>query len=670
MGAQPYGLLNFRSMRLSLEPSSQLTAHKRINMKTKVLKTILLLISIAACNLKTAYTQKNNFQKIEGINYSEVTITDSFWLPKIHDVAKNALSVCVYQSEVATPRIRNFEKVAAADGQKHEGIYYDDSDVYKALEAIAYSLHTVPDAKLEAKADEWIDKIAAAQLEDGYLNTFYTLEGLENRWTDMERHEAYCAGHLIEAAIAYYEATGKRALLDVAIRLADHLDAALRQAGKPWVAGHQEIELALVKLSRTTDNSKYLDLAEWFLEQRGHGHGVGKIWDEWKDPGYAQDALPVKEQTEITGHAVRAMYMYTGIADIAAITEDQAYIETMLKVWEDVVHRNTYVTGGIGAGRHNEGFDRDFILPNEEAYCETCAAVGMVFWNQRMNWLTGEAKYMDVLERSLYNSALDGISLDGKQFFYPNPLASSGQHQRKDWFGTACCPSNISRLISSLGNYIYGKSDDGIWINLFVGSSTKLTIAETTINISLETPYPMGNAIKVLIDPERTVEVDVHLRLPGWSGNEAMPGDLYFFTDRSAETPTLLLNGNPVEYEVSQGYAVISRRWAPGSKLTWVLPMKPRLVKSRDEVEDNHNKVALQYGPLVYCFEDADNAIGAEKISISSRAKFQIEPSTILDEPILSLTTNMGDGNKIEAIPYYTWCNRGSNGMRVWIPVN
>ncbi len=626
-----------------------------------------LIICFMECG--TDVNAQDALQKIQGINYAEVKITDSFWLPKIQDVAQNAIGVCVYQSEVATPRIRNFEKVAAGKGERHEGIYYDDSDVYKALEAIAYSLHTVPDAKLEAKADEWIDKIAAAQLADGYLNTFFTLEGLEDRWQDMEKHEAYCAGHLIEAAIAYHEATGKRKLLDVAIRLADHLNKALRLANKPWVAGHQEIELALVKLYRTTGDEKYLDLSEWFLKQRGHGHGKGKIWDEWNDPGYCQDALPVKQQTEITGHAVRAMYMYTGIADLASITEDEAYLHTMLQVWEDVVHRNTYVTGGIGAAGGNEGFDRDFVLPNEDAYCETCASVGMVFWNQRMNWLTGEAKYIDVLERSLYNSALDGISLSGKQFFYPNPLASSGQHSRKDWFGTACCPSNISRLISSLGNYIYGKTDEALWVNLFVGSETEVEISGIKMQVSMATEYPRKNSIRLNLNPSEPVTAAVHIRIPGWAGNEVLPGDLYTFMDKTVERPTLLLDGNPFEYQVKKSYAVITKTWSPNSQLEWILPMNPRLVQSREEVLENKNRLAVQYGPLIYCFEEVDNTFGVDNISVPKNIQFEITPGMVLDEPVVTLTSSTAQEQNITAVPYYTWCNRGSNAMKVWINV-
>ncbi len=625
-------------------------------------------------------SSQNQLRKIKGIDYSEVEITDPFWKPKIEDVAKNAIGVCVYQTETATARIRNFEKVAAKKGERHEGIYYDDSDVYKAIEAMAYSLHSVPDKTVEAKADEWIDKIAAAQLPDGYLNTYFTLEGIDDRWNDMERHEAYCAGHLMEAAIAYKRATGKGKLLDVAIRFADHIDRELRKKNRKWVAGHQEIELALIKLYRETADRKYLELSEWFLEQRGRGYGRGKIWDSWNDPAYCQDALPVKEQTEITGHAVRAMYMYTGIADLAAITQDKEYLETMLTVWEDVVHRNTYVTGGIGSAGRNEGFSVDYDLPNEHAYCETCASVGMVFWNQRMNWLTGNAKYIDVLEKSLYNSALDGISLDGKQFFYTNPLASHGQHERRDWFGTACCPSNISRLITSVGNYIYGKTDDALWINLFVGSKTRQRIGKNYVDIELNTEYPWQNKIELKINANKRSTFEVHIRIPGWSENEAIPGGLYTFSERTREDVVIKVDGKKINFKKDNGYAIVEDKWK-NSTITMELPMYPRLIKSRNEILENSDRHALQYGPLIYCFEAIDNGGDVFNVLLPEDVTFERENGMVKDEEIIKLSAQLpvlvptNDGvridatlRKITAIPYYTWCNRGSNDMQVWMP--
>jgi hypothetical protein len=381
---------------------------------------------LVASFISTGAFAQTILQKIEPVGFAQVNVTDNFWKPKIDKVATKTLAACIYQTEVVTARLRNFEKVARKKGEKHEGIFYDDSDVFKALEAMGYSLKTHPNADMEKKCDEWIDKIAAAQQPDGYLNTFYTLNEIQNKYSDMSMHEDYNAGHMIEAGVAYYNATGKRKLLDVSIRWADQFDSIFGPAKRHWVTGHQELELALVKLYKVTSNDKYLKLSDWLLSERGHRYAKGYTWTDWKDTAYAQDLVPVKDQKEITGHAVRAMYLYTGAADVAAQTGDTGYIKAMRTVWEDVVHRNMYITGGIGSAGSNEGFSQDYDLPNEQAYCETCASVGMVFWNQRMNALTGNSTYIDVLERSLYNGALDGLSLSGDRFFMVIRLPPGG----------------------------------------------------------------------------------------------------------------------------------------------------------------------------------------------------------------------------------------------------
>lgn len=636
-----------------------------------------LLLSALFIVLKT---QAQQLSHIEPVQYAAVKITDAFWKPKMQKVATATLQACIFQTETKTPRIRNFEKVARKKGEKHEGIYYDDSDVYKALEAIAYSLKNQPDAQLEQKADEWIDKIAAAQEPDGYLNTFYSLKGLEYRWSDMEKHEDYCAGHLIEAAVAYFNTTGKRKLLDVSIRFANHIDNTFRIANRPWVSGHQEIELALVKLYRTTSDDRYLKLADWYLAQRGRGFGKGIIWDEWKDAAYCQDATPVKNQKEITGHAVRAMYMYTGAADVAVQTGDLGYMNAMKTVWEDVVHRNMYITGGIGASGKNEGFGQDYDLPNESAYCETCASVGMVFWNQRMNALTGDSKYIDILERSLYNGALDGLSLSGDRFFYGNPLASLGNHQRREWFGTACCPSNIARLVASVGDYIYAKTKDGVWINLFVGSETTINLAGKDVPLSIETQYPTQGNVNIKLNPKTPTTFGLHIRIPGWLNNETFAGDLYRYQSFSAKNLVISVNGKPMTYRMEKGYAVIEKAWSLGDEISFILPMNVRKVVARSEVKEDIDKIALERGPFVYCVEGADNGGDVWDFILPDNAQFSEKPSQVLTEPIVSLQTNVlffeptADGQKIQsvsktitAIPYYVWCNRGNNPMQVWL---
>ncbi|QMU29253.1 glycoside hydrolase family 127 protein [Adhaeribacter radiodurans] len=620
-------------------------------------------------------------KKLEPVSFSQVTITDNFWKPKLDKVATTTLQACIYQTEDKTARIRNFEKVARKQNEKHEGIYYDDSDVYKALEAIAYSLKNHPDATLEKKADEWIDKIAAAQQPDGYLNTYYTLTDLSKRWTDMEKHEDYNAGHLMEAAVAYYNTTGKRKLLDVAIKFADHIDTTFRLQNRHWVSGHQEIELALMKLYHTTKNDRYLQLADWFLNQRGHGYGKGVIWDEWKDPKYCQDDVPVKEQKEITGHAVRAMYLYTGAADVAAATKDPGYLKAMNNVWEDVIFRNMYITGGIGSSGKNEGFSKDYDLPNEQAYCETCASVGMVFWNQRMNLLTGDAKFVDVLERSLYNGALDGLSLSGDRFFYGNPLASSGQHSRSEWFGTACCPSNISRLIASLGDYIYGQSDNGLWVNLFVGSNTTLKVGKNSIPVIMETNYPWDGKVKLTLNPAKSVKSAVHLRIPGWVKGVPAPGDLYSFTSNAPAKYEILLNGKPINYKEENGYAVLERSWRKSDVVELNLPMEVKRIAAKQDLTYTIDRIALQRGPLVYCVEGADNNGNAWNIILPENATLTTIKHNVLNEPVIAIqskapvitTTLNGAGvqtqqKEVIAIPYYTWANRGKNQMQVWLP--
>jgi DUF1680 family protein len=644
----------------------------------KGLTIALFIVSV----LPTGVSAQKSFLRFEPVNFSQVTITDYFWKPKIDKVATKTLAACIYQTETATPRIRNFEKVARGKGEAHEGIFYDDSDVFKALEAMSYSLKNNPSVQMEKKCDEWIDKIAAAQLPDGYLNTWYTLKGLDQRWTDMSMHEDYNAGHMIEAAVAYYDATGKRKFLDVVIKWADYFDSVFGPGKRDWVTGHEELELALVKLYKTTHNEKYLKLANWLLEERGHKLAKGYTWTDWKDTAYTQDVVPVREQKEITGHAVRAMYLYTGAADVAALTGDDGYLKAMRNVWEDVVYRNMYITGGIGSAGSNEGFTVDYDLPNEQAYCETCASVGMVLWNQRMNALTGSAEYIDVLERSLYNGALDGLSLSGDHFFYGNPLASTGKNARREWFGTACCPANIARLVESLGNYIYAKSSDGIWVNLFVGSNTIIPLEKGNVEVKMETNYPWDGKVSLNMDPVKKTSFGLHIRIPGWASGTAVPGNLYTFTSNENNLLVLTLNGKSIPYKNENGYAVIEREWKKGDKVEWTMPMNTRKIVSREDLKQDKDRIALQRGPIVYCVEGADNNGKAWNILFPENTTVTTVNYKILDEPVIALQANVpvittGADNaslhtevkKVTAIPYYTWCNRGSNQMQVWLPV-
>ena len=613
-----------------------------------------LLLAASAFLLQGCQTSKEDIKEqplkmIEQIDFSHVKINDNFWSPRLSKHVSATLPVCIDQIENQTGRIRNFENAAKGEGE-HSGIFCDDSDVYKALEGMAYSLINNPDPELEKKADEWIDKFAAAQQPDGYINTFYTLTGLDKRWTNMDKHEMYCAGHMIEAGVAYYQATGKRKLLDVCIRMTDHMMSQFGPGKRHWVPGHEEIELALVKLYQTTQEQKYLDFAYWLLEERGHGHGTMGDEGKW-DPVYYQDIVPVRRLTDISGHAVRCMYLYCGMADVAALKNDTGYIAAIDRLWDDVVHRNMYITGGIGSSRDNEGFTEDYDLPNLDAYCETCASVGMVLWNQRMNQLTGDSKYIDVLERSLYNGALAGISLGGDRFFYVNPLESKGDHHRQEWYGCACCPSQLSRFLPSIGNYIYASSDDALWVNLYIGNTGQIRIGETDILLTQETDYPWDGSVKLTISTSQPLEKEIRLRIPNW-----------------CKTYDLSINGKRINVSEEKGYAVI-KDWKSQDVIALDMDMPVEIVAADPHAKENFGKRAIQRGPLVYCMEEIDNPVYFDQIQLSPSTTFQTAFASDILNGIKTIKTN-GRAQSATFIPYYAWDNRKAGKMRVWIPYN
>ncbi len=613
-----------------------------------------LLLAASAFLLQGCQTSKEDIKEqplkmIEQIDFSHVKINDNFWSPRLSKHVSATLPVCIDQIENQTGRIRNFENAAKGEGE-HSGIFFDDSDVYKALEGMAYSLINNPDPELEKKADEWIDKFAAAQQPDGYINTFYTLTGLDKRWTNMDKHEMYCAGHMIEAGVAYYQATGKRKLLDVCIRMTDHMMSQFGPGKRHWVPGHEEIELALVKLYQTTQEQKYLDFAYWLLEERGHGHGTMGDEGKW-NPVYYQDIVPVRQLTDISGHAVRCMYLYCGMADVAALKNDTGYIAAIDRLWDDVVHRNMYITGGIGSSRDNEGFTEDYDLPNLDAYCETCASVGMVLWNQRMNQLTGDSKYIDVLERSLYNGALAGISLGGDRFFYVNPLESKGDHHRQEWYGCACCPSQLSRFLPSIGNYIYASSDDALWVNLYIGNTGQIRIGETDILLTQETDYPWDGSVKLTISTSQPLEKEIRLRIPNW-----------------CKTYDLSINGKRINVSEEKGYAVI-KDWKSQDVIALDMDMPVEIVAADPHVKENFGKRAIQRGPLVYCMEEIDNPEYFDQIQLSPSTTFQTAFVSDILNGIKTIKTN-GRAQSATFIPYYAWDNRKAGKMRVWIPYN
>ena len=587
-------------------------------------------------------------KKITPVNFSEVKIIDNFWSPRLKNHKDVTLGVCIDQIENQTGRIRNFENAALKQGT-HSGIYFDDSDVYKALEGMAYSLQNNPDPVLEAKCDEWIAKFAAAQEKDGYINTYYTLTGLDKRWTEMDKHEMYCAGHMIEAGVAYYNVTGKRNLLDVCIKMADHMMTQFGPGKRDWVPGHEEIELALVKLYQATGEKKYLDFSEWLLDERGKGLGAnnGEPWDA----AYHQDDKPVREMTGIAGHAVRAMYLYCGMADVAAYTGDQGYIDALNRLWDDVVLRNMYITGGIGQSAHNEGFTEDYSLPNLTAYCETCASVGMVYWNWRMNQFTGDSKYVDVMERSMYNGALAGISLNGDRFFYVNPLESLGDHHRKAWYGCACCPSQICRFLPSIGNYIYGVSNDAVWVNLYIGNQASVKYGNKDMTLTQETNYPWEGAVKITIGTKSPVNAEMRLRIPGW-----------------CKSYTIKVNGAEVKPQIESGYAVLPGKWSDGDAIELNMDMPVEVVAADPRTKEDEGMRAIQRGPIVYCIEEADNKDGFDDLKISENADFTTAFEKDLLNGVVTIDAKVGD-QTLKYIPYYSWDNREAGKMKVWVPL-
>ena len=608
--------------------------------------------------------------------FTAVCFTDRFWLPRLETNRQVTIPYDFEKCE-ETGRIDNFAKAAGLMEGPHEGIFYNDSDVFKVVEGAAYSLSLHPDPELEGYLDDLIKKIAGAQENDGYLYTARTIdpeavdseqEGPE-RWSNLRvSHELYNVGHLYEAAVAYHQATGKRTLLDVALRNAELIDSVFGPDKTRDVPGHQEIEIGLVKLYRTTGERRYLELAKFFLDQRGQPDR-GNLQTNFDLPGYMQDHRPVTEQREAVGHAVRAAYMYSGMADVAALTGDEAYIAALDTLWQNVVSRRMYVTGGIGSRHHGEAFGEDFELPNAKAYAETCAAIANAMWNHRMFLLHGDGKYLDVLERTLYNGFLSGVSLQGNTFFYANPLSSDGAWAfnvrvgavRSPWFDCSCCPTNVVRLLPSLPGYTYAHQDDRLFVNLYIGGNATIPLARE-VKLTQETSYPWSGAVKLTIDPSEPTEFALHLRIPGWARNEPVPSDLYRYLDRPDAPVTLRVNGEPVAVELNQGFAVVRRNWRSGDTVELDLPLPVRRVMSHENIEDNRGRVAVERGPLVYCAEGIDNGGAALDLTLPDDAPLVVER----DEGLLGgMTKIRSDG--VTLIPYYAWSHRGAGEMNVWL---
>jgi DUF1680 family protein len=604
-------------------------------------------------------------QPLTAVPFDAVEITDPFWRGKI-DVNRTAtLEACLAQCE-RTGRIRNFAVAAGRADGEHRGHRYNDSDVYKVLEGMAYALATHPDPALQKRADDIIELIAAAQQEDGYLNTFITLAHPDRRWQDIRHgHELYCAGHLIEAGIAYHRSVGKRKLLDVAIRFADLIAAEFGPGKRMDPPGHQEIELALVKLARATGERKYLELAAFFLDRRGRPEGREALFGK-----YCQDHEPVCEQTEVVGHAVRAMYQFAAMADVASETGDRRLLAALDRLWHDVVDRKMYVTGGIGDSASNEGFTGPYVLPNDTAYAETCAAIGMALWNHRMFLRTGEGKYLDVMERVIYNGVLAGVSARGDRFFYTNRLGSRGGVERVPWFKTSCCPVNLVRYIPAIGERIYAHRANDLYVALHLPSRAEIPLAGGRVRVTVSRPGPAARVgsgvgpVAIAIDPEKPFAFALRIRCPSWSPDARVT-----------------LNDEPLRVANDNGFFTIARTWRPGDVFRLTFPENARRTYADPRVKAAAGRTALMLGPVVFCLEGVDHGGHVRNIFLPRRADLELrrerDSDPLEDTPCVAAeagAVRLENGERVarpialRAVPYALWANRGAGEMVVWIP--
>jgi DUF1680 family protein len=627
-------------------------------------------------------------------NIDNVKISGGFWYDRLKLVTEK---VIFYQWSVlddpeSSHTVENFRIAAHRSKGRFSGMPFQDSDLAKWIEAASYSLLVRPDANIEQITDDVIDLMASAQQGDGYLNTYFTLAKPDQRWKNFSLgHELYCAGHLIEAAVAYYQATGKRKLLDVASRFADYIDSVIGAEPEKMrvYSGHPEIELALIKLYRTTNNQRYLRLAEYFINERGkhpnfmseEPYFIQMSKDRCFALDYYQAHAPVREQHTAEGHAVRAMYLYAGMADVAAETGDRTLLETLHSLWDNVVQRRMYVTGALGSQAHGERFTIDFDLPNDRAYAETCASIGLIFWAHRMLLLENDRRYTDVLERALYNGAISGMSLDGRKYFYVNPLEIDPlavanrydlkhvQTQRQAWFACACCPPNLARLICSLGQYIYSKNDNEVYIHLFVDSSVSLTIGRRELTLTQNTNYPWDGNIGIELKLAEPMEVTLSLRVPSW-----------------CDRLLLEINGEPIAVDpiMEKGYAKIRRIWQNGDNVKLSLNLPTRRVRADHRVKADAGKIALQRGPIIYCLEEIDNGpilsdivLPKETPLTSYYDKNLLGGVVVVGAEALRVGTGRTKGiyrsysgaysrATLRAVPYCTWCNRTPGEMIVW----
>lgn len=642
---------------------------------------LLCLISMQS------YGQQKNYKdySISMIGPDKVKLTDSFWLPKIRTIQNTTIAFGFDKCQ-KEGRLENFLIAGGKKQGKVRGkMPFDDSDIYKVIEGASYSLMSAPNKELDAYLDWVIAVIKDGREPDGYITTWFTIDPNNppaswvqitgKRWAgESSSHELYNSGHLFEAAAAHYIATGKCNLLDIATENADLLVRSFGPGKLTIPPGHQIVETGLIKLYRITHNERYLELARYFLDLRGDPK-THQLYGE-----YSQDHIPVTQQTEIVGHAVRAVYMYAGMTDIAAIYNDSTYSKAVKNIWNNLVERKMYITGGIGAKHEQESLGGDYELPNLTAYCETCASIGNVYWNNRLFLLTGEAKYYDVIERTLYNGLISGISLDGKSFFYVNPLEADGKFKfnqgagtRQSWFDCSCCPTNLIRFIPSLPGLIYAAQKDTLYVNLYVSNKATMSVNNKPITIEQQTAYPWQGDVNLIINPEKTGKLTLNLRIPGWAENRVLPGDLYSYTDALNGKVIITINGREIKYRTHLGYAVITRKWNAGDEVKITLPASIRHITANEKVKDDKNMAALEYGPIVYCVEGIDNNNQLDNLTLPDNAALKIEKRNDLPNGVNIITgvvpANNGQGAlKLTAVPYYVWSNRGEGTMKVWLP--
>jgi len=615
---------------------------------------------------------------ISAVEVRNVVLDDQFWLPKIQLIQDSTISYS-FAKCAEEGRMDNFLIAGGVKQGKTKGkMPFDDTDLYKIIEGASYSLISKPNPKLDAYLDSVIGIIKIGQEKDGYLTTWFTIDPKNppaswvkpstRRWqNEVSSHELYNSGHLFEAASAHYLATGKRNLLDIALKNADLLVANFGPGKLTVPPGHQIVETGLIKLYQITHKEAYLQLAKYYLDWRGDKR-THELYG-----AYNQDHLPVIDQSECVGHAVRAVYMYAAMTDIAVMYHDEDYRTAIDKLWNNMVSKKMYLTGGIGAKHDDESFGHNFELPNLTAYNETCAAIGSILWNHRMFLLTGDGDYYDIIERTLYNAVIPGISVDGKKFFYPNPLESDGTYAfnqgartRSPWFDCSCCPTNLIRFLPSIPGLIYATKGNNLYVNLFMANKGTCVVDKETVHIEQQTAYPWKGEVTINIDPAEEKAFTLLVRIPGWADNEVAPGNLYTYTKKQSNTYALSVNGKRFKGNISDGYVEISRVWKKGDKVLVELPMKVQEVVTNKSVSENKGKVAYEYGPLVYCAEQVDNA-AMDKLTVTGRTSLKPVNATLLGSEVV-LLKGKAESTPITLIPYYLWSNRGVGKMKVWIP--